>query len=149
MNSSAARQGTLRVAPRHPAGDPAGLEDLLAGAPGPCLGLPAAHPDTREGIPGSLHPDEEQLSPSRNSYSVDTTDVELHNSAVCLEWSEVLEGVLRYADSGMAAFSSREVCNDLLSFVEEVHANRTPYRTSFVAQSKVPIRATTGLAGAL
>ena len=71
---------------------------------------------------------EEQLSPSRNSFSGDVDDVMLHDSAICLEWSEVLEGVLKYADSGIAPFSSREIARDFLSFVEEVHPELTPYR---------------------
>lgn len=71
---------------------------------------------------------EEQLSPSRNSFSGDVDDVMLHDSAICLEWSEVLEGVLKYADSGLAPFSSREIARDFLSFVEEVHPKLTPYR---------------------
>ena len=71
----------------------------------------------------------EQLSPSRRSFSGDVDDVVLHGSAICLEWSEVLEGVLKYADSGIASFSNREIVVDLLSFVEEHHPDLTPYRT--------------------
>ena len=72
---------------------------------------------------------EEQLSPSRASFSGDIDDVYLYSSAICLEWSEVLEGVLRYADSDIPPFSSREIARDFLSFVEEVHPALTPYRT--------------------
>ena len=72
---------------------------------------------------------EEQLSPSRASFSGEIDDVYLYSSAICLEWSEILEGVLRYADSGIAPFSSREIARDFLSFVEEVHPALTPYRT--------------------
>ena len=72
---------------------------------------------------------EEQLSPSRNSFLGDIDDVTLHGLAICLEWSEVLEGVLRYADSSTTSFSSREIVRDFLSFVEEVHPELTPYRT--------------------
>ena len=72
---------------------------------------------------------EEQLSPSRDSFPGDVDDVTLHGSAICLEWSEVLEGVLKYADSSIASFSSREIARDFLSFVEEVHPELTPYRT--------------------
>ena len=72
----------------------------------------------------------EQLSPSRDSLPDDIiNDVTLHDSAICLEWSEVLEGVLKYADSGIAPFSSREIARDFLSFVEEFHRMLTPYRT--------------------
>ena len=71
----------------------------------------------------------EQLSPSRASFSGDIDDVYLYGSAICLEWSKVLEGVLRYADSDIAPFSSREIARDFLSFVEEVHPALTPYRT--------------------
>lgn len=71
----------------------------------------------------------DQLSPSQASFSDVIDDVDLHDSAVCLEWSEVLEGVLKYADSDIAHFSSREIAHDFLSFVEEVHPELTPYRT--------------------
>ena len=70
-----------------------------------------------------------QLSPSRNSFEGDVLGVDLHASAICLEWSEVLEGVLQYANSGIASFSSREIAVNLLSFVEEYHPNLTPCRT--------------------
>ena len=72
---------------------------------------------------------EGQLSPSRNSFSGNIDDVVLHDSAVCLEWSEVLEGVLKYADSSIASFGSREIARDLLSLVEELHPKLTPYRS--------------------
>ena len=72
---------------------------------------------------------EEQLSPSRDSFSGDIGDVDLHDWAVCLEWSEVLEGVLKYADSEIAPFSSRDIVRDFLSFVEEVRPELTPYST--------------------
>ena len=49
---------------------------------------------------------EEQLSPSRDSLPGDVNDVPLHGSAICLAWSEVLEGVLKYTDSSIAPFSS-------------------------------------------
>ena len=71
----------------------------------------------------------EQLSPSRDSFSGDIDDVPLHKSAVCLEWSEILEGVLRYANSNVATFGSSEIAQDFLSLVEELHPNLTPYRT--------------------
>ena len=72
----------------------------------------------------------EQLSPSRDSLPDDTiNDVTLHELAVCLEWSEILEGLLKYANSGIAPFGSREVARDFLSFVEETHPVLTPYRT--------------------
>ena len=71
----------------------------------------------------------DQLSPNRGSFLGDVDEVTLHGSAICLEWSEVLEGVLKYADSDIASFSSREVARDFLSFVEEVHPELTPYRT--------------------
>ena len=71
----------------------------------------------------------EQLSPSRDSFSDDIEENALHGSAICLEWSEVLEGVLKYAESGIPSFSSREIVRDFLSFVEEFHPELTPYRT--------------------
>ena len=71
----------------------------------------------------------EQLSPSRNSFSGNFDDCTLHGSAICVEWAEVLEGVLRYANTKIAPFSSREICLDLLSFVEEFHPGLTPYST--------------------
>ena len=40
-----------------------------------------------------------------------------------------MESVLKYADSGIAPFSSREIARDFLSFVEHVHPALTPYRT--------------------
>lgn len=72
---------------------------------------------------------EEQLSPSRKSFSGDIDDNTLHDSAICLEWSEILEGVLKYSRSAIAHFSSRKIARDFLSFVEEVHPELTPYRT--------------------
>ena len=72
---------------------------------------------------------QDQLSPSRSSYSGSFDDVHLHETAICLEWSDILEGILKYADAGIAAFGSREICRDLLSFVEELHPELTPYRT--------------------
>ena len=72
---------------------------------------------------------EEQLSPSRDSLPGDVNDGTLHGSAICLEWSEVLEGVLKYTDSRIAPFSNREIARDFLSFVEDVYPGLTPYRT--------------------
>ena len=72
---------------------------------------------------------DEQLSPSKNSYSGDIKDVELHPSAICLEWSEILEGVLNYANSGIATYGSRRILYDFLSLVEELHPHLTPYHT--------------------
>ncbi len=71
----------------------------------------------------------EQLSPSKNSLPADDIqDVKLHESAICLEWAEVLEGMLRYADSSVAPFGSREIVYDFLSLVEKEHPMLTPYR---------------------
>ena len=80
-----------------------------------------------ENKPSHYNVSEEQLSPSRASFSGDINA--LHGSAICLEWSEVLEGVLRYADSDIPPFSSRKIARDFLSFVEEVHPTLTPYST--------------------
>ena len=70
---------------------------------------------------------EAQLSPWRRSYSGSFDDDPLYKTAICVEWSEILEGVLKYADSGIAAFGSREICRDFLSFVEELHPKLTAY----------------------
>ena len=70
-----------------------------------------------------------QLSPSRDSFSGNIDQVVLHDSAICLEWAEVLEGVLEYADSDHASFGSRMMAHDFLSFVKNVHPEMTPYRT--------------------
>lgn len=70
-----------------------------------------------------------QLCPSRSSFSGNPSDVKLHPSAICLEWSEILEEVLKYADSDIAPFSSRKICLDFLSFVNDIHPGLTPYRT--------------------
>ena len=72
---------------------------------------------------------EGQLCPSRASFPDGIDDVTLHDSAICLEWSEVLEGVLRYTNSPMPSFSNREIARDFLSFVEKIHPMLTPYRT--------------------
>ena len=73
---------------------------------------------------------EEQLSPSKNSFPEDDIkDVTLHESAICLEWAEVLEGMLRYADSSVAPFGSCKIVHDFLSLVDEYHPKLTPYRT--------------------
>ena len=69
-----------------------------------------------------------QLSPSRGSLPA-PVDIKLHQEAICLEWSEIMEGVLRYADSSIAPFSNQEIARDFLSFVEEIHPMLTPYRT--------------------
>lgn len=71
---------------------------------------------------------EEQLSPSRDSCRGEIADITLHDSAICLEWAEVLEGVLKYSDSDLASFGSREIARDFLSFVEANHPGLTPYR---------------------
>lgn len=71
----------------------------------------------------------EQLSPSRDSFRGQIAETTLHNSAICLEWSEILEGVLEYSDSDLASFGSREIARDFLSFVEAKHPGLTPYRT--------------------
>ena len=70
-----------------------------------------------------------QLSPNLNSLRGDINDIRLHDSAVCLEWSEVLEWVVNYADSNLACFCARGIARDFLSFVENVHPKLTPYRT--------------------
>ena len=70
----------------------------------------------------------EQLSPNRNSLRGDMNDIRLHNSAVCLEWSEVLEWVVNYADSDLACFCTRGIARDFWSFMENVHPKLTPYR---------------------
>lgn len=72
---------------------------------------------------------EDQLSPNRGSFAYETDDDTLHGSAVCLEWSEVLEGVLKYVNSDLASFGSRQIARDFLSFVEEYHPQLTPYST--------------------
>lgn len=72
---------------------------------------------------------QEQLSPSRGSFSGEIETDTLHGTAVCLEWSNVLEGVLKYANSPIASFASREIARDLLSHVERTHPKLTPYRT--------------------
>lgn len=71
----------------------------------------------------------EQLCPSRGSFPDGIDGVKLHDSAICLEWSEVLEGVLGCTGSSMPSFSNREIARDFLSFVEEKHPTLTPYRT--------------------
>lgn len=71
----------------------------------------------------------EQLSPSRCSFPGEIGNDTLHGSAVWLEWSEVLEGILRYTDCSFAPFGNREIARDFLSFVEEFHPRLTPYRT--------------------
>lgn len=72
----------------------------------------------------------EQLCPSRSSFSSEhISDIFLHNSAICLKWSDILEEVLKYTDSGMDSFANREIFRDFLSFIEEFHADLTPYQT--------------------
>lgn len=73
---------------------------------------------------------DEQLWPSRRSFSSDhISKIDLHPSAICLEWSDILEEVLKYTDSGMDSFANREIFRDFLSFVEKYHDGLTPYRT--------------------
>ena len=72
----------------------------------------------------------EQLCPSRSSFSSEhISKIDLHASAICLEWSDILEEVLKYTDSGMDSFANREIFRDFLSFVEKYHDGLTPYRT--------------------
>ena len=71
----------------------------------------------------------EQLSPSRDSFRGQIAETTLHDSTICLEWSEILEGVLKYSDSDLASYGSREIARDFLSFVEATHPGLTPYRT--------------------
>ncbi len=71
----------------------------------------------------------EQLSPSRDSFRGQIAETTLHDSAICLEWSEILEGVLKYCYSDLASFGSRQIARDFLSFVETKHPELTPYRT--------------------
>ena len=72
----------------------------------------------------------DQLSPNIESFPSEL-DVEnsLHNQAVCLVWSEILEGVLGFINSKYATFGSSEIASDFLTFVEEIHPELTPYRT--------------------
>lgn len=79
---------------------------------------------------------EDQLSPSRRSYLWDIDNDPLYNTAICLEWPDILECVLRYADSGIADFGGGEICRDLLSFVEEFHPDLTPYSTYMLCGSR-------------
>lgn len=76
---------------------------------------------------------EEQLSPNIESFPSDFNNEDfkgtLHERAVCLEWAEILEGVLGYIDSKFASFAGSEIASDFLTFVEENHPNLTPYRT--------------------
>ncbi len=76
---------------------------------------------------------EEQLSPSLKSFPDDFkagSDEELlHHSAVCIEWSKVLEGILEFINSKLTPFEGRAIASDFLSFVEEKHPGLTPYRT--------------------
>ena len=71
-----------------------------------------------------------QLCPSRGSFSSEQISrIDLHPSAICLEWSNILEEVLKYTNSGMDSFANREIFRDFLSFVDEKHPRLTPYRT--------------------
>ena len=72
----------------------------------------------------------EQLCPSRISFSSEhISKIDLYDSAICLEWSNILEEVLKYTTSGMDSFANREIFRDFLLFVEENHPGLTPYRT--------------------
>ena len=73
---------------------------------------------------------QEQLSPNITSFpTVDKDKTLLYNRAICLEWSKVLEGVLRFMNSKLAPFGSSEIASYFLRFVEDIHPNLTPYRT--------------------
>ena len=73
---------------------------------------------------------EEQLSPSQNAISDNCREiVSLHDLAICLEWPDILEAVLKYSDSEIASFGNRNIARDFLSFTEKFHPNLTPYRT--------------------
>jgi hypothetical protein len=71
----------------------------------------------------------EQLSPSRSSYPGDIDEVTLVDFAVSVEWADVLEGILRYAESDLASFGAKEMAQDLLSLVDQVHPSLSPYNT--------------------
>lgn len=72
----------------------------------------------------------EQLSPSQKALSDNCREkVWLHEFAICLEWPDILEAVLKYSYSEIASFGNRNITRDFLSFTEEFHPNLTPYRT--------------------
>jgi len=71
----------------------------------------------------------DQLSPARSSVPDGVDDVRLYDWAVCLQWPEVLGGVLRCTRPALLPLGNRELADDLLSFVEEMYPAVTPYRT--------------------
>ena len=73
---------------------------------------------------------EEQLSPSRGSLPEDDLNqVKLHDTAIVMEWPEVLESMLQYAKSGISSYTSRQLVSDFLSFMDGAHSELSPYRT--------------------
>ena len=71
----------------------------------------------------------DRLSPCRSSVPDGTDDVRLYDWAVCLQWPEVLDGMLRCTRSAVPPLGNRELVDDLLSFVEATRPGLAPYRT--------------------
>ena len=71
----------------------------------------------------------DQSRPSRSLIPDGIDDVRLYDWAVCLQWPEILGGVLLRTRSALLPLGNRELAEDLLSFVEEMYPALTPYRT--------------------
>lgn len=57
------------------------------------------------------------------------TKLELHKSAICLNWSDILEELLKYINSEIPPYSNKLICRNFLSYVEKHYPDLTPYRT--------------------
>ncbi len=83
---------------------------------------------------------EEQLSPSRCSLSElskeDLDQVKLHDTAIVMEWPEILESMLQYAKSGISSYTSRQLVSNFLSFMDKSHPELSPYRTFKLCDGK-------------
>ena len=70
-----------------------------------------------------------ELKPSMNSFGNEVGHIELHPHAVCLEWSEILEGMLEYINSHSEEYNSNKIAGQFLSFIDRYFPTLAPYET--------------------
>lgn len=70
-----------------------------------------------------------ELKPSINSFGNEVGHIELHPHAVCLEWSEILKGMLKYINSHSEECNSINIASQFLSFIDQYFPTLAPYET--------------------
>jgi len=82
---------------------------------------------------------QDQLSPSRDSFSGLSEEVDLYEQVVSIEWAEVLEGLLKYTSSPISSYPERTIAEDFLAFAEDCHSSLSPTgHLNSVAPAKKP-----------